>query len=160
MYLIQAVMHGQLQAIPSVLPPGLYEQAAGKSLFDGIATHATGSSGHFSPGLSASFSGRPVSTIEPHFTGQTSPLHPQTTGPLRSSNGIQPQRSAFGSTTFPFLQPQSTGAQWDVTPEEKAHADRVFDALDTQRNGYVDGNIAVPFMMQSKLPEDVLAQVW
>ena len=63
MYLIQAVMHGQLQSIPSVLPPGLYEQAAGKSLFDGIATHATVSSGHFSPGLSASFSVRPVSTI-------------------------------------------------------------------------------------------------
>ena len=161
MYLIQAAMHGQLQTIPPVLPPGLYEQAAGKSPFDGVATHATGSSGQFSPGLNASFTGRPVSTIEPNFTGQASPLQPQMTGPLRSNTGAQPQRSAFGSTaTFPFVQPQSTGAQWDVTPAEKANADRIFDTLDTQRKGYIEGDVAVPFMLQSKLPEDVLAQVW
>ncbi|KAH9829148.1 uncharacterized protein C8Q71DRAFT_791377 [Rhodofomes roseus] len=158
MYLIQATMHAQLQTIPPVLPPGLYEQAAGKSPFEGVTTHATGSSGHYSPGLSASFPGRPMSTIEPNFTGQGSPLQPQMTGPFRSA---PPQRSALSSTpAFPFVQPQATGAQWDVTPAEKANADRIFGTLDTQKRGYIEGDVAVPFMLLSKLPEDVLAQVW
>ncbi|KAH9925263.1 uncharacterized protein B0H18DRAFT_1009330 [Fomitopsis serialis] len=161
MYLIQATMHGQLQTIPPVLPPGLYEQAAGKSPFDGVATHATGSSGHYSPGLSAAFPGRPMSMMEPNFTGQASTLQPQMTGPMRSAVGAQPQRSALSSTpAFPFVQPQATGAQWDVTPAEKANADRIFDTLDTQKRGYIEGDVAVPFMLLSKLQEDVLAQVW
>ncbi|KZT74246.1 hypothetical protein DAEQUDRAFT_721142 [Daedalea quercina L-15889] len=161
MYLIQAAMHGQLHTIPPILPPGLYEQAAGKSPFEGVTTHATGSSGHYSPGLNASFTGRPLSTIEPNFTGQVSALQPQMTGPMRSAMGAPPQRSALGSTpAFPFMQPQSTGSQWDVTPGEKAKADRIFDTLDTQKKGYIEGDVAVPFMLQSKLSEDVLAQVW
>lgn len=49
---------------------------------------------------------------------------------------------------------------WDVTVEEKARFDQFFDSLDTQRRGFIEGDVAVPFMLQSKLSEDVLAQVW
>ncbi|PCH38700.1 hypothetical protein WOLCODRAFT_115893 [Wolfiporia cocos MD-104 SS10] len=167
MYLIQACMSGQLQNVPPVLPPGVYEQAGGKSVLDGVAVHATGGSASFSPSVSSAFGGRPASSIEPHFTGQGSPLQPQMTGQARPSAAPPlPARSALSNATsaFSFVQPQATGAApqlpWDVTPAEKTSADAFFDTLDTQKKGYIEGDVAVPFMMQSKLPEDVLAQIW
>jgi epidermal growth factor receptor substrate 15 len=60
---------------------------------------------------------------------------------------------------FPGAAPQTTGS-WDVTPAEKASADRFFDTLDSPKQGYIEGDVAVPFMLQSKLPEEVLAQIW
>ncbi|KAI0665085.1 hypothetical protein C8Q70DRAFT_904135 [Cubamyces menziesii] len=172
MYLIQASMSGQLQTIPATLPPYIYEQAS-----NGVVPQATGDSGHMSPSLTGGFSSRPMqpqytgqtlSAIQPQMTGQTfSSIQPQMTGPMRSTSNAPPLPARSGppssaGSTFPFLQQQSTGAspQWDVTPQEKANADRIFDGLDTHKKGYIEGDVAVPFMLQSKLPEDVLAQVW
>ena len=170
MYLIQASMSGHLQTIPSTLPPSIYEQAS-----NGIAPQATGGSGHISPSLTGGFPGHPVqpqytgqalSQMQPQMTGQGfSSIQPHMTGPLRSAPPL-PARSALSSSGapsspgFPFVQQQTTGAQWDVTPQEKASSDRIFDSLDAQKRGYIEGDVAVPFMLQSKLPEDVLAQVW
>ncbi|CCM03843.1 uncharacterized protein FIBRA_05992 [Fibroporia radiculosa] len=162
LYLIQATMSGQLQSIPPVLSPSLYEQAGGKPALDGVAVHATGGSGTYSPSsLNTSFASRPMSTIEPHFTGQGSPLQPQMTGQMRSTSATLP-RSALSNATYPLVQAQATGSaqSWDVTPTEKTSADRLFETLDQQKRGYIEGDVAVPFMLQSKLAEDVLAQVW
>lgn len=162
-------MSGQLQTIPSALPPFIYEQAS-----NGVVPQATGGSGHMSPSLTGGFPGHSVqpqytgqalSQLQPQMTGQGfSSIQPQMTGPLRSTPGAPPlpARSALSSSgpAFPFVQQQTTGAQWDVTPQEKASSDRIFDSLDTQKRGYIEGDVAVPFMLQSKLPEDVLAQVW
>ncbi|KAI9067074.1 hypothetical protein FKP32DRAFT_1564454 [Trametes sanguinea] len=169
MYLIQACMSGQLRDVPAVLPPYIYEQAT-----NGIVPQATGDSGHISPSFTGGFPNRPVqpqytgqklSSIQPQMTGQTfSSIQPQMTGQMISAPPLparsQPQSSS--SSAFPFLQQQSTGAtpQWDVTPQEKANSDRIFDTLDKDKRGYIEGDVAVPFMLQSKLPEDVLAQVW
>jgi epidermal growth factor receptor substrate 15 len=49
---------------------------------------------------------------------------------------------------------------WDVTPTEKASADKHFDDLDAQKRGYIESDVAVPFMLQSKLPGDALASIW
>ncbi|KAH9951498.1 hypothetical protein B0H21DRAFT_880758 [Amylocystis lapponica] len=165
MYLIQASMSGQVQFLPTTLPPGLYGQAAGESGFKTVAVHATGESGSFSPASNSSFSGRPTSTIQPQFTGSTTILQPQMTGQARQSPAPQlPTRSALANVApaFPFLQQQSTGhaQQWDVTSAEKASADIFFHGLDTQKKGYIEGEIAVPFMLQSELSEDVLAHIW
>lgn len=144
MYLIQASMSDQLSSIPTSLPPGLYEQAGA------VSAHGTGGSMNFSPG----FPQVPRQTaVQPQSTGQASPAPPlpnRPHGPSRFAPTIPP---------FPGVVPQTTG-QWDVTPAEKASADRFFDTLDAQRRGYIEGTVAVPFMLQSKLPEDVLAQVW
>jgi len=166
MYLIQASMSGHLQTLPPTLPPGLYEQAGGKPAFDGVAVHATGGSGSYSPSLNSSFPGRPVSTLEPHFTGQGPALQQQMTGQMRGSPAAPPlpARSALANSAFSFVHPQSTGVtqqqHWDVTPAEKASADQFFETLDTLKKGYIEGDVAVPFMLQSKLPEDDLARVW
>ncbi|KAI0371769.1 hypothetical protein BV20DRAFT_965041 [Pilatotrama ljubarskyi] len=171
MYLIQASMSGQLQTIPATLPPSVYEQAA-----NGVVPQATGDSGHISPSLTGGFPARPMqpqytgqtlSSIQPQMTGQTfSSIQPQMTGQMRSTPTAPPlpARSAApaSSPAFPFLQqaPSTANPQWDVTPQEKANSDRIFDSLDTQKKGYIEGDVAVPFMLQSKLPEDVLAQIW
>ena len=140
---------------------------------NGIVPQATGDSGHISPSLTGGFPVRPVqpqytgqalSQLQPQMTGQTfSSIQPQATGTARGAPPPPPARSAMPSASgsaFPFVQPQATGAQWDVTPQEKANSDRIFDTLDAQKRGYIEGDVAVPFMLQSKLPEDILAQVW
>ena len=146
-------MSGQLKSVPASLPPYVYEQA--KSTSDFIPSHATGESGSFSP--TSSIFPRPVSTIQPQYTGQS--LHPQTTGnalrPTHTGPALPPR------SPFPLAaQHTGQGMPWDVTPTEKANSDRFFDTLDTQRKGYIDGDTAVPFLTQSKLPDDVLAQIW
>ena len=154
MYLIQATLSEQLSFVPTSLPPGLYDQASGK--FDTLVSHTTGSSSQLSP----SSSRFPVEALQPHHTGG---VQPQLTG--RGAPPIIPARptvvpgvSAF-SHSSPFGVPPAP--QWDITPAEKANSDRFFDGLDNNpKTGYIEADAAVPFMMQSNLPEDVLAQIW
>lgn len=150
MYLVQATMSNQLSFIPTSLPPGLYEQASGAAL----VAHATGSSGHpASPATSSSFTAIKQPPVQTHFTGQPN------LAPTLPSRRPAPVAQTPAVPPFPSVVPQAT-ALWDVTPVEKAGADRFFDNLDPHKRGYIEGDVAVPFMLQSKLPEDVLAQVW
>lgn len=147
MFLIQSCMANPSLVLPATLPPGVYEQASG---------------------------GRPppTSPVVRQNTGTQSPVRPQYTG-----QGIQPQRtgqsvsaqptgtpprpapSAFGSAAFSSSR-QMSGAQWDVTPEAKATSDRFFAQLDPQGKGAIEGDVAVPFMLQSQLDEASLANIW
>ena len=156
MYFIQAVMAGQISVIPTSLPPGLYQQAGG-SAPPSVRSHATGTSGSFSPVHSAFPQNRP---IQPQYTGQ-SHLQPQVTGSAFTVKAAppvpaRPSPSQVGSGAFGLNAP----LPWDVTPAVKANADRFFDDLDTSHKGFIEGEVAVPFMLQSKLPSEVLAQIW
>ena len=153
MYLIQATMSGQLSFVPTSLPPGLYDQASGK--FDLVVSHTTGSSSQLSPST-----GRfPTGPLQPQYTGR---LQPQLTG--RGPPPTIPPRPATAPGVGGFNPTSPFGAssppQWDITPAEKANSDRFFDGLDTAKKGYIEADAAVPFMMQSNLPEDALAQIW
>lgn len=77
--------------------------------------------------------------LQPEYTG-SAPSLPARPNALTESNGHV--------------------AEWDVTTAEKAACDRHFDTLDTQRKGFIEGEIAVPFMLKSQLPGEILAQVW
>ncbi|KAI5983758.1 hypothetical protein EDD15DRAFT_1834720 [Pisolithus albus] len=149
MYLIQTVMSGKLPFIPTTLPPGLYEQASGS-----LTAQVTGGSSHLGTPASSnfSFSSTKPPPVQPQFTGQGA-RNISPTLPSRRP-GPAAQIPPFSSIT---AQPS---APWDITPAEKATSDRFFDTLDTLKRGYIEGDVAVPFMLQSKLPEDVLAQVW
>lgn len=165
MYLIQGLMSGKITNLPQTLPPGLYEQAGGKPPV-GIMTHGTGNSASLSPSLTGSFN--TSAPLAPQLTGGArARLQPQTTGSEygRMSMAIPPQPHVTFAAT-PAVQALGASAfggasqAWDVTAEEKARFDQFFDGLDTQRRGYIEGDIAVPFMLQSKLSGDVLALVW
>ncbi|KDN38714.1 hypothetical protein K437DRAFT_276213 [Tilletiaria anomala UBC 951] len=186
MYFIQNTMNGTLNSIPAALPAGLYEQASGgaPSPAPGFtqfpptspvaAQHTGGSQGPIS---------RQVTGIPRQMTGSHYPQAGQRTGqigsPVPSFRGAVPGLPPSSSSmTTSFIQPQltgaaalqrpapppasyfSSGAQWDVTPDEKVSSDRFFDGLDTARKGELHGQIVVPFFMQSKLNETVLAHIW
>ncbi|KAJ7712718.1 hypothetical protein B0H16DRAFT_1479163 [Mycena metata] len=166
MYLIQATMTGQLQSIPSALPPGFYQQVAGGAA-GSIRCQATG--GSFSP-LASSFSQTQTrSNIQPQYTGASQHLlQPQATGPWFAKPPVPPHLPARPSQSAPGSSPSAIGTgafgapqlPWDVTPAEKASADRWFDSLDTQKRGFIQDDVAVPFMLESKLSGDDLAQIW
>ena len=91
----------------------------------------------------------PSSPLRAQSTG-LGPLTPQRTGqsmPLRQST-LSQSTSGMG------------GQAWSITPVEKAQSDTFFAMLDTQRSGFITGDIAVPFFTQSGLGEDILAQIW
>jgi epidermal growth factor receptor substrate 15 len=155
MHLISSIMSGKLSFIPTSLPPGFYDTVVGKPAAPVVA-HSTGSGPSFSPTHTGGFATRtPVQpqvtgqALRPQYTGQT--LQPQATG----YKPTLPARSPMGIPAFPTPQ-----LQWDVTPAEKVSSDAIFNDLDKQRLGYIEGDTAVPFMLQSNLPEDVLAAVW
>lgn len=165
-------MSGQLPFIPTTLPPGLYEMVSGKGLPGSTVTsHATGNSGSVSPSVSSTFPPNVGSgVVQPHMTGR--PLQPQYTGQAlqqqftgQLSQHQTGPKSGFSRTTptlpsFAAASAVQSQPAWDVTPTEKASADKYFDTLDTQNRGYIEGDVAVQFMLLSKLPEDVLALVW
>ncbi|KAF8461190.1 hypothetical protein DFH94DRAFT_96254, partial [Russula ochroleuca] len=165
----QASMSGQLplSRLPSLL--ACMKRPLVKTLpGSAVASHTTGNSGSFSPGFPGSFpqnsgsgmvqaqlTGKP---LQPQYSGR--PLQPQFTGQVAqnqtgSASGLAPVPAPFPAVSVPHSQPA-----WDVTPTEKATSDKHFDGLDKQKRGYIEGEVAVPFMLQSKLPGDVLASIW
>ena len=62
----------------------------------------------------------------------------------------------------PPITAQTTGGanEWAVTPADKARFDQLYADLDKTNKGYITGEEAVPFLSQSSLSEDALAQVW
>ncbi|KAJ3921416.1 hypothetical protein F5877DRAFT_36020 [Lentinula edodes] len=160
MYLIQGVMSGQISVIPTSLPPGLYQQASGGAT-PSVRSHATGTSISYSPSANQTSFPQNRSYIQPQYTGQM--LQPQGTGGAVSKKPLVAPTIPARKTTNPSAIGNSAfGAQarWDVTAAEKASSDGYFDTLDTTKAGYIEGEVAVPFMLESKLPGDVLAQVW
>lgn len=58
------------------------------------------------------------------------------------------------------IPPQTTGSDWLITPTDKVKYDQFYAELDKTNKGYITGEEAVPFLSQSKLSEDALAQIW
>lgn len=154
MYYIQASMNGSILALPTSLPPGLYEQISG---------------GHSLP--------QPLTPVQPPSRGYT-PVQPHRPPSVvqRPPSALQraPSRQSVAAFSAPVA-PQRTGTHshsaiglsqpavptsWDITPAEQTNSSRFFDSLDTGKTGQVRGALAVPFFLQSKLDEATLARVW
>lgn len=171
MAFIQALMRGQISKdnLPTSLPHGLYEQASGgrprpqsPAPTSPIARQMTGG-GAASPG-----------PMGRQMTG-SGLMQPQLTGQSAAAGGLGSLgRGATGSPARQFSNPPATSAgsafgqsrsvappaPWDVQPAEKNASDGFFDTLDPARRGFIEGDVAVPFMLQSGLDESTLAQVW
>ncbi|MBW0478681.1 hypothetical protein O181_018396 [Austropuccinia psidii MF-1] len=147
MHLIQFCMSRASSTLPTTVPKSLLESAAGPDLGSvmPISRQVTGQ--QLTAPLSASIGSRqPISTtIRPEYTGRsvsgTSLVGPAN---LKSSTNL-------GS---PIPLP------WDISPAELAQSNIYFDSLDTNRLGFITGDRAVPFMMESKLPGEILARIW
>lgn len=142
MHLINCTKNGTLQALPTVLPPALYEAASGRPQVRPAERRPTG--GRIPP---------PMPTVPPipkQFSGgrAQSPLSRQFTPP----GPLHPNLSGGG--------PPPSGGEWAITPREKAEFDNLFNTVDRTGRGFITGEEAVPFFSNSKLPEDVLATIW
>jgi epidermal growth factor receptor substrate 15 len=92
-------------------------------------------------------------------------MSPNNTGPSaipRQLSGTAQARTAspLGRPPTGVLGGPSGPSDWLVTPADKARFDRNFAALDIGNKGYITGEEAVPFLGQSGLDENTLAQIW
>ncbi|KAK5823596.1 hypothetical protein F5H01DRAFT_289170 [Linnemannia elongata] len=133
MFYIQQTMDGHISNLPKSLPASLLKAATGASTRAGSIS-----------------------------------LGPQPTSELLVSTDLLQSLRVGGQKKgdTPTTSRQSTGGSsdrdvpWEVTAEEKAKFDRYFDLLDIDRDGFVEGEEAVPFFRESKLSDTVLAQIW
>jgi epidermal growth factor receptor substrate 15 len=132
MHLLASFKAGALRALPNILPAGLYEAAARR----GPVRQLT------NPPVS------PISAIPRQFSGAGAG---RTGSPLARSGYSTPQQTA---------QTTGQGGNWDITPADKANFDNIYSGLDKANKGFITGDEAVPFFGNSKLPEEVLAQIW
>lgn len=69
--------------------------------------------------------------------------------------------SPLGRPPITAIPAQTTGgSDWAVTPADKGRFDLIYADLDKTNKGYITGDEAVPFLSQSNLAEDTLAQIW
>ncbi|KAF3931763.1 hypothetical protein ABW19_dt0201307 [Dactylella cylindrospora] len=145
MHLIQCTMNGSMPALPSSLPPALFDAALRgprPSTSDGRQRPSPG------PGP------RPVPAGVP-----TVPPIPRQFNPTRAQS---PLRQQFTPPPMPppNAVPSPTDVPWAITAVEKAKFDNHFQEVDTGNKGFITGEEAVPFFSGSKLPEEALAQIW
>ncbi|WVR03606.1 hypothetical protein IAU60_000598 [Kwoniella sp. DSM 27419] len=181
MHLIQSAMANPSLNLPATLPPGLYESASGGrappprggSVPSPISRQHTGNAAVASPIRPQYTGGMGGGILQPQRTGQsaTGTATPPRTAPATKSFASPPTASSFSTlpSTSSFGGPTRQGSAfapaqqqqaWDVNPQAKATSDQFFSQLDTQNKGVIEGDVAVPFMLQSQLDEGVLANIW
>lgn len=123
-----------MRALPPALPPGIYEAASRR----GPLRQMTGSRPTSGVAL--------VNQVPRQFSGAGLPA--------AASPDIRPS----------YIQPQPStpplAGDWVVTPKDKDEFDRIFSRLDTLNRGFITGDQAFSFFSNSRLPEDLLAQIW
>ncbi|EME48175.1 hypothetical protein DOTSEDRAFT_69948 [Dothistroma septosporum NZE10] len=135
MHLLTSMKNRAMIALPTILPPGLYEAAARRGAPS--SRQAT----------------VPLATAIPRqLTGSSATPVPRAQSPLTRPPG------GFG--TPPPSSAQTTVTPWLITPADKAKFDQFFNSIDTQRRGVLTGDQAVQFFSDSRLPEESLAQIW
>lgn len=182
MYFIQGSMSANptIPVLPPSIPAFLWEQAGGRP--PSVHTHTTGESlpspKLSGPGSSLAGIGIPRA-FSPQYTGGSGTSHQPGSTAASQFTGIsaQPTSSRIlpSAPTRPrsnfSIAPQPTGQPfplarvpqqlpWDITAEEMAKSDGFFESLDTGSTGYIDGDAAGSFMLNSGLSEDILAKVW
>lgn len=95
---------------------------------------------------------QPAPRQSPQPTGPISPIPAQLSGPVGMRTGSPLARGG--------PQGQPPGGDWLVTPAEKTKFDSIYDGIDKAKRGYITGEEAVPFLSQSNLNGDMLAQIW
>lgn len=133
MHLLASFKSGLLIALPSILPAGLYEAATRRvpPVRQNNAPRAA-----------------PLSAIPRQFSGANG-------GRAGSPLGRSPY-----STSPQAAQVTASASDWAISPMDKAQFDNIYAGLDKANRGFITGDEAVPFFSNSKLPEEVLAQIW
>ncbi|KAI8149556.1 hypothetical protein BJV82DRAFT_504872, partial [Fennellomyces sp. T-0311] len=136
MHYVARLMDRTITSLPAQLPAKIYGSAAGSI--------------QSSPVLRRT-SVVPAAMMSRQSTGSS--FAPPTP---RTQRGRAESIESLGSIAFS----SGSAPNWDVTPQEKARFDMFFDQIDTKRAGVIQGNEAVNFFKNSRLPDNELARVW
>lgn len=71
-----------------------------------------------------------------------------------------PSRSMSISEKAPSIESPGTGPEWAIKSQAKLKYTQLFNTTDRQRSGFLTGPQARNIMMQSKLPQNILATIW
>jgi len=93
-----------------------------------------------------------------HSPSPLSPLHSRSVSVPVAGPSI-PINSTRIESALPPL-PAEEPWDWDVTRVEKARSDGFFDMLDPWKHGFIEREVAIPFLAKSKLHGDLLGQIW
>lgn len=85
------------------------------------------------------------------------PASMKTTSPLVSSNSISPSTSV---TSKMSSSGQPSNVEWAIPQQSKLKYTQIFNSHDRSRTGFLTGVQARNILMESKLPQVKLAQVW
>lgn len=98
----------------------------------------------------------PARPLPGQGTGGPSPVPRHMTGTRRAA-------SPLGGSAYQVpqqLTSQVTGGGWVISPQDKQRFDSIFEGITKRNKAFVTGEEAVPFFTNSKLSEEVLAQIW
>ncbi|KAF8510211.1 hypothetical protein BU17DRAFT_55537 [Hysterangium stoloniferum] len=159
MYLIQACMSSPSFTLPAVLPKWVYDQITDHSA--GISSHTTGGSSGLGSPLHSAFQSNLQNTTSGMTKLGANAIKTQTIGPYTlPASGLIALPTSTTASPNPMVKNIQSSQSWAISAEEKSSSDTMFDGLDIQRRGFIEGDVAVPFMLTSNLPGDELAQIW
>ncbi|KAK9479539.1 hypothetical protein V1514DRAFT_366826 [Lipomyces japonicus] len=157
MHLIQSTVNGSLQTLPTSVPPALFTAAATAGGHPSRPRSRQSATGQIPPPVSGG-QYPPPPRQRGAYTGRNSP----TPVPKQPTGSSIASFHSVSSIQRPGSVPisSSSAGDWLVTQAQKEQFDTIFTSVDKERKGVIGGEIAVPFFMTSKLPEDILAQIW
>ncbi|KAI0371765.1 EF-hand [Pilatotrama ljubarskyi] len=136
MYLIQGLMTGRLQTLPTYLPPQLYEDAARHT---------------------------PAPSPLPSPLPPPPPTHPSRTPSHQTSPPIMP--SPFSGAPPPRhpssrAPSQPPSPRFEITPAVRVQADHIFSSLDPRNKGRVKGEAVRAYLHQQGLTSNTVGRIW
>ncbi|XP_071800273.1 uncharacterized protein [Asterias amurensis] len=99
----------------------------------------------------------PAKRKKPPMPGAVGVLPPGAIPSKRATPPIPMDGSPKGSPVLATKQEQS---KWVVTSQEKTNSDAIFQQIDTDKDGLVGGEEIRPVLINSGLPQAILAQIW
>ncbi|KAF1814582.1 hypothetical protein P152DRAFT_456851 [Eremomyces bilateralis CBS 781.70] len=79
----------------------------------------------------------------------------------RQFSGQNAQRTSSPLTKYPpFAPPTAAPGEWLIDPHMKQRADELFNTMDPGRSGFLGGDVAAVYFKDSKLADEILAQIW
>ncbi|KAF9567118.1 hypothetical protein CPC08DRAFT_703357 [Agrocybe pediades] len=134
MYLIRALQECLIPSVPDTFPQELFEQIPDLKQEDKVdrVPLPIPSQTYLLPSVSSSFWG-PELSLRP----------PEASSSRMSFVGSDPSRRP-----------------WSISAEDKAEAERRFEEIDVERNGFIAGDAAARFFLTFGLPGEDLTRIW
>lgn len=142
MHLIQSFLGKSMTILPTTLPEAMWQVAETVPISS-------------SKSVQASQQASPASPINPVLAVRPSPGSRQASSQSTSGNSI-----SSGSSQISSASAATNLNTWIMSAQQKEQYGAIFNSLDKLHKGSIDGQDVAKFLMTSKLPNNVLANIW